>query len=151
MALKMAVVAPIPRPTVAMMVSAIIGDRSRPRSEMRKSWTRSSSTRHASHAPLLLLILLTAVLARPLEIAELPERLAPGVGGRHAAGLQLLHPHLQMQLKFLVHVGPHSFRPAAEIPERAARGHVVLFPLDGVGNAQVSAFLARYEARGRPK
>ena len=77
----------------------------------------------SSHAPLLLLILLTAVLASPLEIAELPACLAPGIGGRQSALLQLLHPHFEVKLQFLVDVGRYGFGPASQIPEWAARGH----------------------------
>src|SRR4030095_10342318 len=72
----------------------------------------------ALHTVLPSFILAAAVLARPLQVPELPERLASRFFDRHSSRGELFHPHLEVLAQLLVDLRRNGLRPAAEIPER---------------------------------
>ena len=71
--------------------------------------------------PLLLaLVLVPAVLARALDVAEPAERFAARVFPRQPGGDQLVDAHLHVNADLLVHVVANHAAGAPEKPERPA-------------------------------
>ena len=115
-ALKIAAVAPRPRPTVTMIVKREDGGTQQAANTDAKVLHEILEQQRALHLVLPFFILPPAILPRPVEIAELAQRLAPRVVWRHARGRELVDAHLEMHAQLLVDLRFHG--TAAQIPER---------------------------------